>query len=763
MTFLSDATRTLLRPASNLHVCGLVLFVSALLLLVEVLAIGSRGVFLLVAVVTAACALALVHSVLGREQLPLDARVAHAVSGPRQTRRFDDSFRPDVLPVLLYCAGAVVAMAAYCYLALARSSITSGNQEVIEWGLLDKRPMVFAYLMVVAFVAFHHAMGRLFFDQARAGAPLAKADAGKKHLRWALGVLGAVVIAALAYWWLGLPVLLSVMPQDADALTRIYDLHSHVHMSGYEQMRQGAMPYVEAQTQYGQGNQLLLYFLMRWVNFSNHGFYAANVLLNVVCVVGFFVLLERVLGFGWAFAALVGWLLWPSPYRVMDVGGWTVLTRWIGIPILSLLLAYTLASADMARRGWIAPLVLGAVWGMGSYLSQEHLSGGIIVLALCLMLLGPASGMGLGAIGKFGGLFLAGGVVTFVGLVACSAGIAYLPDVLRLANSRSGLVMAGVTNSVWSDNLGVSAALNVIHGRLYSTFGAQGDLAGLFQTYGFAILSMVVLALLAGFLRRQWSATDDDGRQFVWKFTGVAVGAYVLHLFSLLRSDSTHLAGPSLLLPLFLVMLPLFAWRCVQPGRMRKVLLAISAGVICTAVALGAADIGRRLGEVGTLWRATATVVANYRELQRTRDPSPELAARFSPIPKYQAAFRNHRDFAEAEELFGLLHGKLRGRRVELGFYGVDTLITHPEAFYFFGAFRSVSGITSPKNSIWLRSEEDAWIKQVVGAAGACVFFEPNAKGRLFDAWQQSVKDRPGVVTEPITGKRMYGTLSCKA
>ena len=762
MTFLSAIGRTLLRPAGNLHVCGLVALAATLLLLIEVLAIGSRGVFLLVAVLTAGGALALVHSVLGREELALDDRIVRAVSSPGRTRRFDASFKPDVLSVLLYCAGIVGAVATYCYLALARSSIAAGNQEVIEWGLLDKRPMVFAYLMVVAFVAFHHAMGSLFFDQPRAAAPLGKADAGRKHLRWALGVLGAAVIAALAYWWLGLPALLSVAPQDADALARIYDLHSHVHMSGYEQIRQGAMPYVEAQTQYGQGNQLLLYSLMRWVNFSNHGFYAANILLNVVCVVGFFVLLERVLGFGWAFAGLVGWLLWPSPYRVMDVGGWTVLTRWVGIPILSLLLASTLASAGAARRGWIAPLVLGAIWGMGSFLSQEHLSGGIIVLALCLALLGPATGMGLGAIGKFGGLFLAGGVATFVGLVAGSAGIAYLPDVLRLANSRSGLVMAGVTNSVWSDNLGVSAALNVIHGRLYSTFGAQGELAGLFQTYGFAILSMVVLGLLARFLRRQWTAVDDDGRQFAWKFTGVAVGAYVLHLFTLLRSDSTHLAGPSLLLPLFLVMLPLFAWRCVPSGRTRSGLLAVAAGVICTAVALGSADIARRLGEVGAVWKDSMAVVESYRELRQAKTPSVDLATRYSPIPKYQAAFRNHRDFAEAEELFALLREKLHGRRVELGFYGINSLITHPEAFYFFGGFRSVSGITSPKNSIWLRSEETAWIEKMVGAEQACVFFEPNAKGRLFDAWQQSVKDRPGVVTEPIVGRRSYGTLSCK-
>jgi hypothetical protein len=54
----------------------------------------------------------------------------------------------------------------------------------------------------------------------------------------------------------------------------------------------------------------------------------------------------------------------------------------------------------------------------------------------------------------------------------------------------------------------------------------------------------------------------------------VTVGAYALHLFTLLRSDLSHLSGPSFLLPLFLLMLPLFAWQCVRPGLGRGALLS---------------------------------------------------------------------------------------------------------------------------------------------------------------------------------------------
>ena len=68
--------------------------------------------------------------------------------------------------------------------------------------------------------------------------------------------------------------------------------------------------------------------------------------------------------------------------------------------------------------------------------------------------------------------------------------------------------------------------------------------------------------------------------------------------------------------------------------------------------------------------------------------------------------------------------------------------------------------MTSPTGSIWLRSEENAWIDKVVNTKAACVFFGPNGDSRLLAAWQKSV--RPPVVTEPIQGKRLYGILSCK-
>ena len=755
---LERLKRALLEPASNLHVCGFICLVAAALMPIEVFAIESRGVFLAVAVVTGLCALSLVYAASKGELYALDIRLvglgARTVFPVRA-----NAPRPSALSILLYGAGIIGASGGYCYLALANAGTISSDADLVDWGRLDKRPLVLGYLVVVAFVAFHWFMVGFFFKPTSVDrhAPSARPT------RWMTRASGGVFIAVLAYWWIALPALRSVAPEAGSTLARFYDLHSHVHLGALEQIRLGAMPYLEAQTQYGLGNQVLMYFLVNLVHFSNHGFYAANILLNAVCVIGFFVILQQALGLRWAVAALIGWVLLPSPYNVIDFAGWAIFPRWLATPILALLLAHQLLGPGSEKRSWFGPCLAGVIWGVGGFLSQENFTGGFLVVALSLALFSPVSGMQLPSVARFTAAFLGCGVVTFVGLVTSFVGAAHFLEAFALANAKSGLVMAGHSNSVWSDDLGMSLALNVVNGRLYTALESYGELVGLLETYGLAVLLMVVVALLAGVLGRRWYAADDRERQFVWKFAGVAVGAYVLHLFTLLRSDASHLSGPSFLLPLFLIMLPLFAERYVRRGPIRGIMLVVSVGVIAAAAIVGRSDIGAKLADLGNVWKDSVATLEIYRELRSYKDQPTDLAARYSPIPRYQAAFRGDRDFGEAQELFGLLHDRLRGRPVELGFYKIDDLVAHPDSFYFLGGFRSVSGITSPKNSIWLKSEEDAWIRKLASAQAACIFFEPDLKGKLFEAWMRSARPPGTIVLEPIVGRRVYGVLACKS
>jgi len=192
------------------------------------------------------------------------------------------------------------------------------------------------------------------------------------------------------------------------------------------------------------------------------------------------------------------------------------------------------------------------------------------------------------------------------------------------------------------------------------------------------------------------------------------------------------------------------------------VLLVISIVIAADAAMAWRDNVVKRVEELGSTWKDTTAALELYRELRSYRGQEPDLAARYSPISKYQAAFRNHPNFADAQELFALLHDRLRGRRVELGFNKLDDLIAQPDAFYFFGGFRSVSGITSPMASIWLRSDEDAWIAKLADVRGACILFEPDSKSRLFDTWMKSAGPPETIVVEPIQGRRVYGVLACK-
>lgn len=721
--------RALLEPAGSLQACGLIVLAAALLLPAAALVVGAKGIFLLVAVPVVLGALLAIY---------LASRAGARLAGP---------YRPTVLAVLLYSAGVIACAGGYAYLALTTSSVVAAPDEIIGWEFLDKRPLVFAYLVVVALVVFHWFMVGYFLD----AKPVVRQTpvCARSFVRWMTSVLGGLLVAVLAYCWIALPALRTVStgarhrpPGDGRGLADFFDLHSHVHLSALEQIRLGAMPYLEAETQYGLGNQLLTYLLVNAVSFSNHGFFAANILLNAVCVIGFFVVLQQFLGFGWAVASLIGWVLLPSPYSIVDFAGWAILTRWLAIPLLSLLLAYLMLNTRPKSRNWMEPLLAGTIWGAGSFLSQENLSGGFLVLALSLALFGPASGMSLRVLARFAALFVASGVVVLVTLVASIVGLSHSLDVWRLGNVKAALVMAGISNSFWSDELGAFRPL--------------------LQTYGIAVLLMVAVALLAGFLGRSWSTAAEKERQFVRKFAGVAVGAYVLHLFTLMRSDFSHLSGPSVLLPLFLVMLPLFAWRGIKPGAMRGALLVVSIGVLFDAAIAGRSEIARKLDDIRTAWSDSTQVLRTYGALRASRDKASDLAARYSPVPMFQAAFRNHRDFGETQEMFELLRDRLQGRQVEVGFDRANELIDRREAFYFFGGFRSVSGMTSPTGSIWLRSEENAWIDKVVNTKAACVFFGPNGDSRLLAAWQKSVRPPDKVVTEPIQGKRLYGILSCK-
>ncbi len=213
--------------------------------------------------------------------------------------------------VLLYCAGIVGAAGGYARLALTTSGITR-DDVVVVWGLLDKRQPVFAYLVVVAFVLFHRAMVSLFFAPTYGWTRGARRRAG----RWLARVAGAVVVAVVGRMagWAPRPCATS-SPRMRRRSGGFTSITRWCTSAALEQIRLGATPYVEAQTQYGLGNQLLAHALTKAFGFSNHGFYAGVLLVDVVCIVVFFVIVQQILGLGWALAGLRGLGVVAQPRR----------------------------------------------------------------------------------------------------------------------------------------------------------------------------------------------------------------------------------------------------------------------------------------------------------------------------------------------------------------------------------------------------------------------------------------------------------------
>ena len=153
-----------------------------------------------------------------------------------------------------------------------------------------------------------------------------------------------------------------------------FDSHAILHLSALEQIRLGALPYVEAQTQYGFGDQVLMGVLTSAINYSAHGFYEAQMVVNALSIILFFVAIYYFIGFGWALLGLVGYSFLPSSWWVATFPGWAILSRWVGVGILGLVLAHVLLAPAWTQRRWLGVLLAGILWGAVGFLSQEGLT-----------------------------------------------------------------------------------------------------------------------------------------------------------------------------------------------------------------------------------------------------------------------------------------------------------------------------------------------------------------------------------------------------
>jgi len=211
-------------PAGNLYLCGIIALAAAILLLVEATLFPAKVTFFVLAAPAVIAALVLVHIVARTEALPLDDAIGRFARGVGLAIR--PAGTPSVFVVLLYCAGIVGAAGGYAWLALTTSSITR-DDVVVVWSLLDKRQPVFAYLVIGAFVLFHRAMVSLYFAPTYGWH-----EAVAPRRPWLARLAGAIVVAVIAYGWLGAEALRDVVPGGEATLGKFYEYHSLVHLGG---------------------------------------------------------------------------------------------------------------------------------------------------------------------------------------------------------------------------------------------------------------------------------------------------------------------------------------------------------------------------------------------------------------------------------------------------------------------------------------------------------------------------------------------------
>jgi hypothetical protein len=327
-------------------------------------------------------------------------------------------------------------------------------------------------------------------------------------------------------------------------------------------------------------------------------------------------------------------------------------------------------------------------------------------------------------------------------------GFGYIGQAIGLAATRSAMVQAGITNTFWSYDL-----------------SAAGQLQPALITYGMAIFLPLMVYLLGAGLR----ATQNFRHEDIARFAGVLFAAAAAHVVTLLRSDYTHLSGPSYLLPTAIMMIAWFGVSHVRNGAARGVVVLVSVMLLATPTWQGLQSLPDRLKSV--LMVGQRTVVAS--NLLRgfmvpavaSGDPEQYLLNRHSPIPAHQDWLKARKEFPQVVKFIAELRTELRGRRMEHA--GVRIFGYDPELVYFYAGARSISGMSSQSTTMYLQSEETAWIQKVIERSrdGGCLLMSDPPWdppwGRLDKSWIDAATARSQPMTVTKLGDPVLARLVC--
>jgi uncharacterized membrane protein (UPF0136 family) len=316
-----------------------------------------------------------------------------------------------------------------------------------------------------------------------------------------------------------------------------------VVLIGLQAVAKGHLPYVGvASVQYGPGTQVAAYWLMRHLtSFSVVGFREAWALLVWAGVSVLFAVFFLAFGYRRGLAvSVLSALVYPALHQVAfqpggsfnGYFGWASPLRYVGLVALVLLLPATVRRCP-SWPGAVAGAVLGALWGLTSYLAQENLAGGAIgALAVGALLLFSGSARwravwtALVAVG-------AGFLLVWAPLLVFYAVHGQFTEFLRQYFLFPQAVASGANNTPWGGFNHVPSPYTHLFYLLP------------FLLAGLALLAVVRFRPLG--IAAQWPPERVN-------LLVTVLATALLYEGVLLRSDASHLTGTLLMVPALVIM-----------------------------------------------------------------------------------------------------------------------------------------------------------------------------------------------------------------
>ena len=429
-------------------------------------------------------------------------------------------------PSVLRTAVVSIAIAAAGLVAVGALWLASAHTpgDTVFYPYFDKRWIIALYALGVVLVYVPPAT-KQWFDRIGGTAGTATQVTRGAALSVSTARLVCVVIVGFGF------ALVDIGPRIPETLERVWEAHELVHLGPFQRIADGGIPYVEAQTQYGPGHQLISYLMMRDTEFTLRGFRASFFALNLLAEGLWFSLMLGAFGWSAGLAAIVFSRLF-CPFRLLTFVGWYIEFRWLGPFLIGVPLALILWTECRPATRFAFIAALGCFGGLLAWFSQENLmtimgTVGLIVLA------GFARGRVLpGSALAALGVFALCHILMFLTLLAAGVGLEHLQEALRLYSRTGSLWLKGLANTPWSPTAWRPDG-NVFTPAFYAT--------------PYAILVCGALTIWAP---RGRTAVAE--RNLAVLLATAAATASLVPLM-LLRSDEPHFLGPATILPALLV------------------------------------------------------------------------------------------------------------------------------------------------------------------------------------------------------------------